>query len=315
MVTFAFAFLAVFLAGLASAQSFPVDVHPNATMLGTDPGSNWTVAYDSNFKELERYYTPGGVDNSISVSELAEAAGKCRQLTETELKSLPAWGAMQSYANKNFGTGSYNLYFGDAGNQGGNTVAWMCVEDDIVQLQSTGNAQCTTNTLHTEGTLVGASGSVTISATSGSTSTASYTVTKQSTLGISYTATIEVGVPDVVGASGSWTASASFTNEESHSFSTEIKNEVQQSVTLKAPDGSTCVLDFDTKTCHEPVKGSVTFSATGWLTFGYNDPTNGHYYWYLSIDNFASDGIASSSEFTGSINANSKSHYAGKCTK
>lgn len=38
---------------------------------------------------------------------------------------------------------------------------------------------------------------------------------EESTLGISYTATISVGIPDVIGASGSWTAPASFTNSES----------------------------------------------------------------------------------------------------
>ncbi|KAJ7850205.1 hypothetical protein B0H13DRAFT_1905782 [Mycena leptocephala] len=184
----------------------------------------------------------------------------------------------------------------------------MCVGDDIVTLESTGDARCNTNTLHTGGTPVGTSGSVSVTVTSGSTCTV--------------TTTITVGIPDVIGGSGSWTASASFTNSEARSLSTEIKNEVRQTIQMNAPAGSTCRLDYESKTCYEPVKGRVTFSANGWFTFEYNSPTHdGHGLClhiavpgYMYIDDYASRGVASYSEFTGSLNAISKSHYNAHCT-
>ncbi|KAJ7850207.1 hypothetical protein B0H13DRAFT_2401431 [Mycena leptocephala] len=268
MAKITFAFFAAFLAGLASAKSFHgMTVHPDTVMLGSDPDSYWSVAYDRNFAELEHYHTPFNNRTAAAPAALSE---KCRALTANALKSLPAWGAMETDARNNWGSDSYNLYFGDAGNKGGNTVAWMCVGDDIVTLESTGDARCNTNTLHTGGTLVGTSGSVSVTVTSSFTSGSTCTVTKESTLGISYTATITVGIPDVIGGSGSWTASASFTNSEARSFSTEIKNEVRQTIQMNAPAGSTCRLDYESKTCYEPVKGRVTFSANGWFTFGYN---------------------------------------------
>ncbi|KAJ7887179.1 hypothetical protein B0H13DRAFT_2534316 [Mycena leptocephala] len=208
--------------------------------------------------------------NNRTAAAPAALSGKCRALTAYELKSLPAWGAMETDARNNWGS----------------------------------DARCNTNTLHTGGTLVGTSGSVSVTVTSGFTSGSTCTVTT----------TITVGIPDVIGGSGSWTASASFTNSEARSFSTEIKNEVQQTIQMNAPAGSTCRLDYESKTCYEPVKGRVTFSANGWFTFGYNSPTHGHYYWYMYIDDYASRGVASYSEFTGSLNAISKSHYNGHCT-
>ncbi|KAJ7789993.1 hypothetical protein B0H13DRAFT_2394701 [Mycena leptocephala] len=296
MVKLSFAFFATFLAGLASAKSFhEMTVHRDTVMLGSDPDSDWTVAYDGNLKELGRYHT---LFNNRTV----------------ELKSLPAWGAMQTDARNNWGSGSYHLYFGDDGNHGGKTVAWMCIGDDIVTVEATGDARCNTNTLQTSGTLVGTSGSVSITVTSGFTSGSTCTVTKQSTLGISYTATIIVGLPDVLGGSGSWTASAEFTNSVSKSFSTEITNEVQETIQMDAPAGSTCSLDYESKTCFESVKGRVAFTAGGWFTFGYDAATHGHYYWYMYIDDYISRGVSSYSEFTGSLNAVSKSNCNCHCT-
>ncbi|KAJ7878386.1 hypothetical protein B0H14DRAFT_3435656 [Mycena olivaceomarginata] len=174
-----------------------------------------------------RYHTPF---NNRTAAVPSAAAGKCRALTATEPKSLPAWGAMETDARNNWGSGSYNSYFGDAGNKGGNIVAWMCVGDDIVCVESTA-LSANTNNLHTDGTLVGTSGSVSITVTSGT----SCTVTKESTLGSAELVTrllSPLAFPMSSGGSGSWTASASFTNSESNSFSTEVKNEVQQTIQI-----------------------------------------------------------------------------------
>ncbi|KAJ7887181.1 hypothetical protein B0H13DRAFT_2534319 [Mycena leptocephala] len=281
MAKITFAFCAAFLAGLASAKSFHgMTVHPDTVMLGSDPDSYWSVAYDRNFAELERY-TPRS-----TIGAHCERAQK-----------PPRVGAMETDARNNWGSDSYNLYFG--WKQGWEHVAWMCVADDIVTLGSTGDARCNTNTLHTGGTLSAPRVRVRhchlrlhIRSTC--------TVTKESTLGISYTATITVGIPDVIGGSGSWT----------HLRRSLIRRPAAD-YPDERPAGSTCRLDYESKTCYEPVKGRVTFSANGWFTFGYNSPTHGHYYWYMYIDDYASRGVASYSEFTGSLNAISKSHYNG----
>lgn len=101
MVKLSFAFFATFLAGLASAKSFHgMTVHPETVMLGSDPDSDWTIAYDGNFKELGRYYTP--FDNRTVVVRAAATpaprSGACRKLTEKELKSrtFPS-GSLPSY--------------------------------------------------------------------------------------------------------------------------------------------------------------------------------------------------------------------------
>lgn len=85
MAKITFAFFAAFLAGLASAKSFHgMTVHPDTVMLGSDPDSDWTVAYDRNFAELERYHTPF---NNRTAAAPAALSGKCRALTANELKS------------------------------------------------------------------------------------------------------------------------------------------------------------------------------------------------------------------------------------
>ncbi|KAF9043865.1 hypothetical protein BDZ89DRAFT_1128184 [Hymenopellis radicata] len=311
MVNFASVFIAVSLAVLAAAQSpsLLLTSHPDAVMLGSDPDSNWTVAYDRDFKEVARMYTP--FENRTTAAPAPAAlGGKCRGLSVDELKRLPAWTAMAQYIRTTWGGGSYNLWTA----WDGATEAWMCVGDDVVDLQATGSPGCTINTVSTGGILVGTNGSVTIGVTSGYISSSDYTVTKSSTIGISYTATLTVGVPDLISGSGSWTASAQFTNQDQYSFKTEINNQVQQSVTLNAPSGSTCSLTYESKTCHETVKGRVPYTGSGWLRVGFNERTQGHYYWHVLIDNQPYNTRTSYSEFTGSVNAHSKSRYSGHCT-
>ncbi|KAF8889224.1 hypothetical protein CPB85DRAFT_1441407 [Mucidula mucida] len=316
MVNFASVFIAVSLAVLAAAQSPSriLAAHPGAVMLGSDPNSNWTIAYDRDFKEVARIYTPPQpvLNGTAAAPSPAPAAlgGNCRGMSVAELQRLPAWTAIAQYIRTTWGGGSYNLWTAWEGA----TEAWMCVGDDIVDLQATASPVCTINTLSTGGTLTGTNGSVTIGVTSGFASSASYTVTKSATIGLSCTTSISVGVPDVLGASASWTAMAQFTNENQYSFTTQINNEVQQTVMLNAPAGSTCSLDYQSKTCHETVKGRVPYTGSGWVLVGFNERTQGHYYWWVQIDDQPYDTRTSYSEFTGSVNAHSKGRYMGHCT-
>ncbi|KAF9017097.1 hypothetical protein BDZ89DRAFT_1075063 [Hymenopellis radicata] len=257
-------------------------------------------------------YTP--FENRTTAAHAPAAPGrKCRGLSVDELKRLPAWTAMEQHIRNTLGVGSYNLNLWTAWD--GAPHAWMCVGDDVVDLQATGSPGCTINTFsNVGGTLVGSSGSVTIGITTGFISSSDYTVTKSATIGISDTATLTVGVPDLISGNGSWPASAQFTNQDQYSFKTELNNQTLQSVTLNAPSGSTCSLNYETKTCHETVKGRVPYTGSGYVHVAFDEPTQGHHDWYVPITNEPFNTRTSYSEFTGSVWVHSRSRYSGHCT-
>ncbi len=92
MVNFASVFIAVSLAVLAAAQSPSriLAAHPGAVMLGSDPNSNWTIAYDRDFKEVARIYTPPQqvLNGTAAAPSPAPAAlgGNCRGMSVAELQ-------------------------------------------------------------------------------------------------------------------------------------------------------------------------------------------------------------------------------------
>ncbi|KAF9017088.1 hypothetical protein BDZ89DRAFT_1075049, partial [Hymenopellis radicata] len=232
-------------------------------------------------------YTP--FENRTTAAPAPAAlGGKCRGLSVDELKRLPAWTAMAQYIRTTWGGGSYNLWTA----WDGATEAWMCVGDDVVDLQATGSPGCTINTVSTGGILVGTNGSVTIVRRHCFFATVCHliSVTESSTIGISYTATLTVGVPDLISA---------FTNQDQYSFKTEINNQVQQSVTLMPRVERTCSLTYESKTCHETVRAEFRTPDLAGSVSGFNERTQGHYYWHVLIDNQPYNTRTSYSEFTG----------------
>ncbi|KAJ6590764.1 hypothetical protein B0H10DRAFT_2233574 [Mycena sp. CBHHK59/15] len=306
MVNFAPAFLAAFAATLAATNALAATgLHKDGYVYGLDP--DWTVAYDRNLTELARYYTPGNLAGMSRVDAAPAAlGGKCTALTVNELTNLPGWPAVAQDIVRLWGGTSYNLWT----TWDGVTRTQTCVGDGIVSLVPTGNRQCTLNNVTTSGILVNAAGSVAITITSGLSATAGETVTKESTLGASYTASVTVGVPDLISATASFTASVSFTNTYGTSQQSSAKT-----VTLNAAPGSQCELTLTDETCHQSSTGTVPFTATGDFRIGFNSRVNGHYYWSYGLDGFLPvDERSSYAQFTGSINSYSKGKYKGVCT-
>ncbi|KAJ7302869.1 hypothetical protein DFH08DRAFT_977423 [Mycena albidolilacea] len=141
--------------------------------------------------------------------------------------------------NADVATRAATLFFGDAGNNGGATVAWTCVEDSIVAAQSTGNSQCTNHAAQTSGSLVGTSGSVSVTLTSGPSGTASFSCTNAVTSQTRFHGpSHHLRVP-----------------QRALNSSTAVKDEVTETITMNAKAGKHCYLNYNTRSCYDPVKG------------------------------------------------------------
>ncbi|KAF7321214.1 hypothetical protein HMN09_00210400 [Mycena chlorophos] len=311
MYNIAFSLVAAAIVFASSALAFlPQELAGKGLIFGTDPGSDWTIAYDKDMNEVTRIWTPSnGEDRAV-----ADAPGsKCRALKEAELKSLPVWPKMQAYANQNFGTGSYNLYFGDSGNRGGAQVAWTCMKEGVIQMYAKENPVCTRASGSTSGSVVGTNGTVSITVSSTTAATNSITVTQASKIGVGFSTTVTIGNPEVASVSASTSFNVEFENTQGSTMETTTSSQVATKYTLNAVPGKTCRLDYTDETCHELVKGDVPFTIQGYVTFGYNAPTRGHYYWYVYLSNFDVADRTSTTELTGSLTSRSKSGYHGEC--
>ncbi|KAJ7762855.1 hypothetical protein DFH07DRAFT_956757 [Mycena maculata] len=305
MVNFTPACVAAVVAALA-AQTVAQTILKDATLLAFDPDTAWTIAYNSNLTELGRYYTP-------AINNPSPDAGRCSSLTTTELKTLPAWPIIEAKAKELWGSGSYNLVTNPSEYPG--QPATVCVTDSLVRLTLSGNPTCTTSTSSTSGTIVGTSGTVTLTYNSGYAATNSYSVTKTSTLSLGLTVSASFGIPGIGEGGVETTVESSFSNSVGSSFSTTTDFNIGHSITLNAAPGSTCRLTYTVETCHSSSKGSVPFIASGWVWFNYNKQTGGHYKWAIRMEGYTSEAQRSSyTDFTGGINSRSTGTYDGKCT-
>ncbi|KAJ7720188.1 hypothetical protein B0H16DRAFT_1896910 [Mycena metata] len=297
-----FTFITIF-AAIAANQSLALIFNPTSVLLAHEQGTDWIIAYDHNFSELARYYAPDNFTTTAGASPTV--GGQCTDLSGQELKTLPAWPILEATAREFWGSGSYNLELD----------AYTCVAAGVVQIRLTGSPSCSVTTVNTGGTLVGASGTVTLTIASGYESTGIYSVTRSSTIAVGFEASVSVGVPGLGEAGASITTTTSLTNEVGRSFGTPTSNQITQSIQLNAPAGSTCKLSYNTENCYQSSNGQVAFLAQGWVWFNFNSPTHGHYKWALNMDAFTSEAQRSShTDFTGAINGHSNGNYRGVCT-
>ncbi|KAJ7210657.1 hypothetical protein C8J57DRAFT_1257082 [Mycena rebaudengoi] len=155
MVKFATSFAALaatFVTALAASETLAQSLTKDATFLAYDE-AGWTIAYDGNFTELARYHTPASA-SVTSLAPISPRAGRCSSLTTSQLKTLAAWPIIEKKAKELWGSGSYNLYPGNP--------ATVCVTDNIVKMTLSGNPYCSTSPASTGGTIVGTSGTVTL---------------------------------------------------------------------------------------------------------------------------------------------------------
>ncbi|CAK5284565.1 unnamed protein product [Mycena citricolor] len=286
-----------------------------ATAYGSDNDTDWTVAYDKDFKALGRLknedfhalINPNASSTHLA-SRQAPIGGRCTGLSVSELQSLPAWPNLVRYVKDTLSsTVSYNLWT----TWDGVTQATACVDEGIVSVERTGQAQCNTDEQTFDGNTVGRSGVITLSVVSGSSTTATESVTRASTIGLSYTASVTIGVPGIGEGSVSYTAAASFTND----FEKSIKKESTRSVALNSEPGDYCSMLITTTTCYQPSRGRIGFVADGYVRFGFNSRVKDHYYWHIPIDRESRAQRTSYMEFTGSINSHGYGRYRAECKK
>ncbi|KAJ7280285.1 hypothetical protein C8J57DRAFT_122269 [Mycena rebaudengoi] len=314
MVKFATSFAALaatFVTALAASETLAQSLTKDATFLAYDE-AGWTIAYDGNFTELARYHTPASA-SVTSLAPISPRAGRCSSLTTSQLKTLAAWPIMEKKARELWGSGSYNLVTNPSEYPG--NPATVCVTDNIVKMTLSGNPYCSTSSASTGGTIVGTSGTVTLTFKSSYGSTNSYSVSRTSSLALGVKASASFGIPGIGNGSVETSVEATFTNSIGSSFETKTDSAVEHSITLNAAPDSVCKLDYSIETCYQSSKGEVPFIATGWVWFNYNTQTHGHYKWALNLAGYTVESQRSSyTHFTGGINSHSTGNYHGKCT-
>ncbi|KAJ7672061.1 hypothetical protein B0H17DRAFT_1208732 [Mycena rosella] len=282
------------------------DVPRGTSALAFDPETGSVLAYSHNGSLL------GHATQTAAPAK--RAGGACSNLGPDDLKALGGWSLVEAQAKTNWGNGKYNLAT-NIDNQE-NYPAIGCVSADTAMVTVNGDPSCTTSTQSSSGTLVGTSGTVTLSALEGTSSSTTLTTTKTSewSLGLSVAATI--GIPDIVDTTTTVTTSVSITNSLSTAVTTTSSSQQTQTIAMAAADGASCSLTFDSKSCTGSGTGSIVMTATGWAWFEYANKVQGHYYWALNIESYITDASqrSSSIDFTAAISATNDSHYNGTCT-
>ncbi|KAF7325298.1 hypothetical protein MVEN_02637300 [Mycena venus] len=284
------------------------------------PSGTHALAFDSETGRVSAYTHNGAflahVNQTVAASKRAD--GTCSNLGPNDLTGLAGWNLVAAQAAANWGNGKYNLATNI--NNEADYPALACVSDDTAMVTVKGNPSCVTSTQTSSGTLVGTSGSVTLSALEGTSSTTTITTTKTSdwSLGVSVAATI--GIPDIVDTTTTVSTSISITNSLSNAVTTASNNQQTQTITMNAADGATCSLTFTSKSCTGSGTGSIVMVARGVGMVRIREKgeslVNGHYYWALNIEAYIPDASqrSSSIDFTAAVSAINDSQYKGTCT-
>jgi hypothetical protein len=107
--------------------------------------------------------------------------------------------------------------------------------------------------------------------------------------------TAEVDIPEIAKVSTSVSTQTSFTNENSKTYLTfgslifiamlnkfNSNTQSQDSTTkltlkFEQPEGKPCYAVINTTECTQQATGTVSYLASGWVWFNYNDKTHDHY--------------------------------------
>ncbi|CAK5270429.1 unnamed protein product [Mycena citricolor] len=289
-----------------------------ATAYGSDNDTDWTVAYDEDFKALGRLKNEDFhalIDPNSNSTQLASRQAvrgrRCTELSVGELQSLPAWSDLDGYVTGSLASrGRYNVWT----NWDGAARARACVCDDHVSVERTGQAQCDTGEQVVEGDRVGRDGVITLAAMSGSATTFKESVTKPASIGLSYTASdIDFDIPSIGEATSPYRDSASFCNEFGRSIEKTISKESTRAVDVRSEPGDYCSMIVETTTCYQQSRGRVGFVADGFVRLGFDSRVRDHSYWHLPLGRESEDRRTSYMEFAGLINSHGYGNYRSEC--
>ncbi|KAJ7779809.1 hypothetical protein B0H16DRAFT_726286 [Mycena metata] len=269
-------FVAAIPSGLSVRQASVIPQH--ATHLAYDEDTHEVIAFSSNRTNLGRFVLDQGLGRRTT--------GSCVDMSADDVKKIPGWGTLESTAQQNWGSGSYNLVTNDQNFP--DQPAQVCADTSIVPIAVDGDpsasGSCTTQNSTSEGELVGANGTITLQHSSGSTYTTTTTVTKQSAFQLGEEVGVEIGFPDIADVSAKFSISTTITNTLSTATTSTTDLTSAGSVTLSSVAGHSCYLQFTSQTCTITGSGQIRMLGTGWVWFEYNDATDGHYKWALNMD-------------------------------
>jgi hypothetical protein len=96
-------FVAAIPSGLSARQGSVIPSH--ATHLAYDEDTHEVIAFSSNGTHLGRFALDQGQERRTT--------GSCVDMSADDVQRIPGWGTLESTAQQNWGSGSYNLVTND----------------------------------------------------------------------------------------------------------------------------------------------------------------------------------------------------------
>ncbi|KAI5892382.1 uncharacterized protein SCHCODRAFT_02503789, partial [Schizophyllum commune H4-8] len=197
---------------------------------------------------------------------------------------VPGWKKLAAAADKEFGKSSRTIITNEK--EYPEKPATICIGTKPVDIAVNGKPKCSTNVQTVEGVIIGTSGSVELSVTTGTDYKVETTTTKQTSFGIGVTYGAKFSIPEVAEIGGSTTISTQVANSHGETYATSgtSNHQVTTKVVATHADGKTCKLDIsmmtqlNTKTCTTEGSAQVPFVAKGWVWFEYSKKIDGHYW-------------------------------------
>ncbi|KAJ7122345.1 hypothetical protein C8R44DRAFT_786033 [Mycena epipterygia] len=323
MARFTSSLVAFFLVAPLLASAGPLFTYPShisglprdATHLALDEEAREIIAFSRRGETLGRF----ALENTNgTISRRAATTGACADMSSDDVQKLPGWNTLKSTAEKNWGTGSYNVVTNDKDYP--SQPAQSCASTDTIQIVPDGtpssSKSCTSQTSQSNGQQVGTNGSIAMTHSQGTSSSTTSTVTKESSIAVGIDVSATVGFPGIADVTSSFTFTGTFTN--TLSTATESKSDQTSSATVTQTNaaGKTCHLEFTSQACTITGSGQVRMLGTGWVWFEYNSQTQGHYKWALNIDATLTnqDDRSTFIGFSTTTGTTTTSNYHGVCT-
>ncbi|KAJ7490786.1 hypothetical protein FB451DRAFT_1079539 [Mycena latifolia] len=279
------------------------------------------VALDEEAREIIAFNRRGENLGRFTLAPRAgyrRATGSCADMSSDDVQKLPGWNTLKAAAEKNWGTGSYNVVTNDKDYP--DSPAQSCVSTDQVAIVPDGSPSasqsCNTQSSNSDGEQVGTNGTIALTHSQGTSSSTTTTVTKESSIAVGVSVAATIKFPEIVDVTSTFTFTGTFTNTLSTATETKSDQTSTGTVTQTNVAGKTCHLEFTTQTCTVTGSGQVRMLGTGWVWFEYNDKTQGHYKWALSIDQTLTnqDDRSTFIEFKTTTGTTSTSDYHGVCS-
>ncbi|KAJ7290328.1 hypothetical protein C8J57DRAFT_1705751 [Mycena rebaudengoi] len=319
MAPFASSLVSFFLLAPLLVSTAPSHILPrhiaglprDAAHLALDEHARELIAFTRSGENLGRF--------PINLGGLAErqTIGACATMSSDDVQKLPGWQTLKDTAEKNWGSGKYNVVTNDK--DFSDQPAQSCASTDAVEIildgDQTVDKVCHSEDSKSDGQQAGTNGNVAMTHSEGISSSTTTTVTKEAAIGVGISVSATVKFPEIVDVTSTFSFSATFTNTQSTATKTGSDQTSSATLTQANADGKTCHLEFLTQTCTITGGGKVRMLGTGWVWFEYEDKTQDHYKWALNIDAVLSnpDERSTFMEFKTSTGTTSTSNYRGVC--